>query len=92
MSRTFKKRILFNNGMFEDMERFTGNKMKAYCSLYHKSSLKFSYAQISYSNKEQMRNANRSLNKRTRQYNKQLSVQGILEWSLTNGTTTANDS
>ena len=70
MSRTCKKKILFNNGMFENMERNTGNKIKPYCSLYSGWSLKFWYTQIGYDAKEKMRNANRALNKRTRQYHK----------------------
>ena len=66
MSRTYRKRILFNNGM----QRHTGNKMRPYCSLYSGWSLKFWYTQIGYDAKEKMRNANRALNKRTRQYHK----------------------
>lgn len=66
MSRTYRKRILFNNGM----QRYTGNKMRPYCSLYSGWSLKFWYTQIGYDAKEKMRNANRALNKRTRQYHK----------------------
>ena len=82
MSRTCKKKILFNNGMFEDMERYTGNKMRPYCSLYSGWSLKFWYTQIGYDAKEKMRNANRALNKRTRQYNKKEINLGILEWEI----------
>lgn len=70
MSRTYRKRILFSNGMFEDMVKYTGNKIKPYSNLYHKYSLKFWYTQIGYDAKEKMRNANRALNKRTRQYHK----------------------
>lgn len=82
MSRTYKKKILFNNGMFEDMERYTGNKIRPYCSLYSGWSLKFWYTQIGYDAKEKMRNANRALNKRTRQYNKKEINLGILEWEI----------
>lgn len=81
MSRTVKKKILFNNGMFEDMKRWTGNKITAYCAIYHKTSLRFWYTQIGYDAKEKMRNANRSLKKRTRQYNKKQINLGIIEWN-----------
>ena len=39
-------------------------------SLYSGWALKFWYTQIGYDAKEKMRNANRALNKRTRQYHK----------------------
>ena len=55
--------------MFE-MKRYTGNKIRPYCSLYSGWALKFWYTQIGYDAKEKMRNANRALNKRTRQYHK----------------------
>lgn len=77
MSRTFKKRILKANGCL----RFTGNKTRAYCSLNHSTTHRFWYTQISFRAKEVMRNANRSLNKRTRQYNKKQINLGILEWN-----------
>ena len=84
MSRTYRKRILFSNGMFEDMVKYTGNKIKPYSNLYHKYSLKFWYTRIGYDAKEKMRNANRALNKRTRQYNKKQINLGILDWKEIN--------
>lgn len=80
MSRTYKKKILKPNGL----TCWTGNKMRPYCSLYFGWSLKFWYTQISYDAKEKMRNANRALNKRTRQYNKKQINLGILDWKEIN--------
>lgn len=78
MSRTYKKKILKANGL----TCWTGNKMRPYCSLYFGWSLKFWYTQIGYDAKEKMRNANRALNKRTRQYNKKQINLGIREWQI----------
>lgn len=68
MSRTYKD---YNRPF-----RFRPNKMKAYCALFGGTSIRFWYDQISFQNKEEVRNANRSLNKRTRQYlKKQLNIE-----------------
>lgn len=78
MSRTVKQTILRSNG---SLTCLTGNRMRAYCSLNHSSTHRFWYTQISFRAKEVMRNANRSLNKRTRQYNKKQINLGIIEWN-----------
>lgn len=82
MSRTYKQKLVITNGRFEGLNRYTGNRIKPYCAIYHKTSLKFWYTQIGYDAKEKMRNANRSLNKRTRQYNKKQIKLGIKEWQM----------
>lgn len=80
MSRTYKQKLVIINGRHEGLSRYTGNKMRPYCSLYSGWALKFWYTQVGYDAKEKMRNANRALNKRTRQYSKKQINLGILEW------------
>lgn len=83
MSRTYRQQfIMITNGTFEGLVRYTGTSIKPYCSLFHKTSLKVTYTQVSFGAKEKMRNANRTLKKRTRQYNKKQISLGILEWKL----------
>lgn len=79
MSRSFYKYKYVNNSNFHGFRTIGRRKIKPYCCLFHKPAIRFWYSQISFASKEEMRNANRSTNKRTRQYFKKDIYQQIKE-------------
>lgn len=82
MSRSFYKYKETVNGNFHGFRIVGNRKMKPYPSIFYKPSYKFWFSQVSFQAKEEMRNANRSLKKKTRQYRLKQIEEGLKEWFL----------